>query len=80
MALTIGLADLLTPGDGLPTFPGAILATISAALSILATIKLVKVQDRFMSRRSRKTNYIILALLVLLTIVLMPGPFVYTEL
>jgi len=79
MSLTIGLADLLTPGDGLPTWPGAILAVISAVFAILATIKLVKVQDRFLNRFSRKTNYIVLALLIVLSIVLMPGPTVYTE-
>jgi len=79
MAILIGLADLLTPGDGLPTWPGAILAVISCVLAMLGTVKLVKIQDRFMGRRSRKTNYIVLALLILLTIVLMPGPFVYTE-
>lgn len=79
MAILIGLADLLTPGDGLPTWPGAILAVISCVLAILGAVKLVKIQDRFMGRRSRKTNYIVLALLILLTILLMPGPFVYTE-
>ncbi len=79
MSITIGLADLLTPGEGLPTRPGAILAVISAIFSILATVKLVKIQDRFLNRFSRKANYIVLVLLIVLSIVLMPGPTVYTE-
>ena len=79
ITVMIGLADLVLPGDGLPTWPGAILAVISAVFAILATFKFVKYQDRFMSRFSRKTNYIVLAVLIVLSIVLMPGPFVYTE-
>ena len=71
MTLTMGLAELLAPGYGLPTWACAILALISAVFAILATIKLVQVQDRFMNRFSRKTNYIVLAVLIVLSQVIL---------
>lgn len=78
LAMTIGLADLLLPGDGVAILPVSILAVISLVFAIVATVKLVKIQDSFMGGRSLKVNYNVLAVLVFLSLFIMPVPFMYT--
>lgn len=79
LVVTISITDLIVPGDGLPMLPGIIMAVISLILSITVTIKLVKLQDRFMSRFTRRANYIVLAILLLASVLIIPAPFSYTE-
>ena len=80
LIITISMTDLVMPGDGLPVLPGAAMALISLMCSIVATIKIVKLQDRFMSRFSRRANYVVLAILLLASVLIIPAPFSYTEL
>ena len=77
LALTIGTADAILPGDGIKPWPGGILAIISLAAATLATIRFVRAQDRYMARRSFMSNCIVLAVLILVSLVLLPFPFVY---
>jgi hypothetical protein len=78
LVITIGIADAVIPGDGLPLLPGSILACISLAVAILGAIRFVRYQDRYMGRRSVKANYIVLAIMILTSLVLMPAPFFFT--
>ena len=79
LGVTFGVLDLVVPGHVLPVMASVVLAVVSLAVSIIATVKLVKLQDRFLSRYSLRTNYIILAVLFLVSLVAVPGPFLYTE-
>ena len=77
LALTIGTADAILPGDGIKPLSGAILAIISLAAATLAAIRFVRAQDRYLARRSFMSNCIVLAGLVFVSLALMPIPFVY---
>jgi len=78
LALTLGVVDAVLPGDGLPVWPGAILAILSLVLAIFVVLKTIRIQDRLLGRCSKRTNYIVFAILLALTFLLMPMPFTYT--
>ncbi len=79
LALTIGAADAVFPGDGLPVWPGAIWAVLSLGLALFVVTNTIRIQHRLLGRFSTRTNYIVLAVLLVLTLVLMPMPFTYTN-
>jgi len=78
MAITISIADAILPGDGIPIIQGSIFLLISLAVAIFATLRFVKYQDSFMARHSKKTNLIVMIILILLFVVFIPVPFTYT--
>lgn len=77
LALTIGTADAILPGDGIKPLPGGMLAILSLVAATLAAIRFVRVQDRYMAGRPIRANYIVLAVLILVSLALLPVPFVY---
>lgn len=78
LALTLSAVDAILPGDGLPVWPGVILAILSLITAGFVVVKTIRIQDRLLGRWSRRTNYIIFVLLLVLTLLLMPMPFTYT--
>lgn len=78
LAITIGIADAIIAGDGISMLPGSILAIISLVAAVFGTIQFTRYQDRYMSRKSLNTNYIVLAILILISIAFLPMPFFFT--
>jgi hypothetical protein len=78
LALAIGVVDAVLPGDGLPVWPGAILAILSLFVAVFVVVKTIRIQDQRLARCSRRVNVIVFAVLLALTLLLMPMPFTYT--
>lgn len=78
LVITIAIADAILSGDGLSMLPGSILVLLSLIVAVLATIRFVRFQDRYMGKQTLKTNYIVLAILIVISLALMPTTFIFT--
>jgi hypothetical protein len=56
-----------------------ILLSIELAISVFISYIITKWQNRYLDTKSLKTSYLFLALLILLAIIALPIPFIYTE-
>ena len=63
--------------DGLPGPAGVAALVVFAGMSVLTSAFIAKWQHRLLSRRSRRTNYIVLAIMIILTILFVPSPYTY---
>ena len=76
--LILSLVEQIFKTDGFPGAKGVAFLVMLVGLSIVSAVLVAKWQHRVLARCRLRTNYIVLAILIILTILCVPTPFTYT--
>jgi hypothetical protein len=75
--LILSLIDKVFKTDGLPGAQGVAVLVVIVGLSILSAVLAAKWQHRVLARRRLRTNYIVLVILIIISLIFVPTPFTY---
>ncbi len=73
----LSLVEKMFKTDGLSGMKGIAVLTVLVGLSIVSALFVGKLQHRLLARRALRTNYIVLAILIIFSLLCMPASFTY---